>query len=200
MRVLFFSDLHNDLNALRRLINASRETDLVICAGDLTNKERNLKEIINELRVINNKLIIIPGNNESINSLRSECENNNITFLHNNVIKIDKYNIAGIGGCLKRPELINAFNQLTEHELRVILNNFKGLSNLILVTHSPPRNSLGLTKYGYNIGSESILEFIKSEQPLISVCGHVHETAGKEELIGNTRVINAGKKGVIIDL
>ncbi len=40
----------------------------------------------------------------------------------------------------------------------------------------------------------------KSFKPDILIHGHIHEAAGTEHFIGKTRVINAGRKGTIIEV
>jgi Icc-related predicted phosphoesterase len=49
-------------------------------------------------------------------------------------------------------------------------------------------------------GSESISEAIKKFRPDFLLHGHIHEADGSEEYIGNTKVINVGKNGKIIDV
>jgi len=49
-------------------------------------------------------------------------------------------------------------------------------------------------------GSSGLKKAIDKIKPDIVVCGHVHEAEGIEEKIGNTTIINAGKKGTIIEL
>ena len=49
-------------------------------------------------------------------------------------------------------------------------------------------------------GSEGVKKAIDKFHPDILLCSHVHEAEGIEEKIGNTRVINVGKKGKIIEI
>jgi uncharacterized protein len=37
-------------------------------------------------------------------------------------------------------------------------------------------------------------------QPRLTVCGNIHESAGDEASVGNTRVLNAGPAGTVVDL
>jgi Icc-related predicted phosphoesterase len=70
----------------------------------------------------------------------------------------------------------------------------------IMITHVPPYgtklDNLGWTR----AGSKSIREIIEDVQPDYCLCGHIHETFGKEDKIGKTKVINVGRKGKIITI
>jgi Icc-related predicted phosphoesterase len=37
-------------------------------------------------------------------------------------------------------------------------------------------------------------------RPRLVVCGHIHGSAGQEELLGSTLVINAGMEGMIREI
>ena len=41
---------------------------------------------------------------------------------------------------------------------------------------------------------------VRQKRPRVVVCGHIHESAGEESHIGDTRVLNAGPDGTVIDL
>ena len=49
-------------------------------------------------------------------------------------------------------------------------------------------------------GSTSVRKAIDKFKPDILLCAHVHEAAGIEEKIGNTRVINVSKSEKIIEI
>ena len=56
---------------------------------------------------------------------------------------------------------------------------------------------------GVDLGLDSLREIIEERQPLLCVCGHVHESFGEEKL-GRTLCVNVGslKEGnfAVIDL
>ncbi len=60
----------------------------------------------------------------------------------------------------------------------------------ILVTHGPPLGVLDENNDGHHCGSKSLLDWIKSYQPRLVVCGHIHEGYGIA-LVDNTLVVNA---------
>ena len=67
-----------------------------------------------------------------------------------------------------------------------------------MVSHEQPSKSvIGL---GIFPGSAGVRDAVLKFQPDIHICGHIHETHGIEEMIGKTRVVNVGKKGMIFEL
>jgi Icc-related predicted phosphoesterase len=67
----------------------------------------------------------------------------------------------------------------------------------ILVTHQPPyQTTTDKAMKLVHTGSRAIREFIERTQPVLCLCGHIHESAGTDR-IGNTLIINPGpfKKG-----
>jgi uncharacterized protein len=49
------------------------------------------------------------------------------------------------------------------------------------------------------MGSEAILRTIEKRHPRIAVCGHIHECWGEESRVGETRVLNLGPAGALVD-
>ena len=69
-----------------------------------------------------------------------------------------------------------------------------------MITHIPPYKTT-LDDIGWaSAGSEGVRRAIKQLKPDFCLCGHIHETFGKEDWIGKTRVINVGDKGKIIEI
>ena len=51
-----------------------------------------------------------------------------------------------------------------------------------------------------NNSSKSIRKAVEKFKPNLLLCGHIHEAEGIEDRIGNTKVINVGKEGKIINI
>jgi len=187
VKLFAFSDIQLDEYALHEVKN--KDCDLMVCAGNLSKYGSGLREMIEFLSSIKKEILFIPGNNDPIRQSQELCQEFGLTFIHSTSVERNGFTFAGIGR-----GLISNLN--TPFEMKKILSKFKGLKNLILVSHAPPKGLLGELEPGFNIGSESVLEFIKKEQPLLCLCGH----AGKELMIGNTRVISLGKHGKTIKL
>jgi hypothetical protein len=61
----------------------------------------------------------------------------------------------------------------------------------VLITHGPPHGRLGgVCRDGFDAGCELLRERVKKVEPLIHVCGHIHEGYGCY-VLGKTMVINA---------
>ena len=64
MKLLVFSDLHSDFPGASKLVELSREVDVVVAAGDYCLARRGLNEIIAALFPIPKPTILVPGNAE----------------------------------------------------------------------------------------------------------------------------------------
>ena len=69
-----------------------------------------------------------------------------------------------------------------------------------MVTHVHPANSVIEKFTQFFKGSDGVEKAIKKFKPDIALCSHVHEAAGIEENIGNTKVIDVGREGKIIEI
>jgi Icc-related predicted phosphoesterase len=70
----------------------------------------------------------------------------------------------------------------------------------VLVVHSPPKGYVDRSRDDAHLGSEAVLRSIESTRPRFALCGHIHESWGQEERIGDTRVINLGPEGRLLAL
>jgi uncharacterized protein len=73
----------------------------------------------------------------------------------------------------------------------------RDMSRTILLTHVPPyRTNQDILHNKVHIGSKALREFIEKEQPLLNLCGHIHESPKMSHSIschvGNTLCINPG--------
>ena len=62
----------------------------------------------------------------------------------------------------------------------------------LLIAHCPPyRTALDCLYSGAHAGSTSVRAFIEAHQPDVCISGHIHESAGEDQ-IGATHVFNPG--------
>ena len=73
MKLLLFSDLHSDFRGASKLVEMSKEVDVVVGAGDFCIGRRGLEKIINALAPIKKPTILVPGNSESEEELKNAC-------------------------------------------------------------------------------------------------------------------------------
>jgi Icc-related predicted phosphoesterase len=65
----------------------------------------------------------------------------------------------------------------------------------VLVLHSPPEGHVD-----GGLGSAAILAAIEEKRPPLAVCGHIHERWGRESAVGETRVVNLGPDGTLLEV
>lgn len=200
LKILAAGDIHGDAVQAKRLAEqAERENiDLVVLCGDLTYAETSTEGIIGPFVKKNKKVVLIPGNHETVATADFLAELYGATNLHGYSIKYKDIGLFGCGGAN-----IGMF-QLGEDEIFELIKKsyerIKDAKKKILVTHIHPSGSL-IEKFT-NIfpGSSGLKKAIDTFKPDILLCSHVHEAEGIEEMVGRTKVINVGKKGKVIEV
>jgi uncharacterized protein len=195
VRILAFSDIHRDTRQAARLADRAREVDVVVGAGDFASVHRGLEELIDMLVVIETPTVLVPGNNETEDALREACRGwRAATVLHGEGSEIDGVPFFGLGAGVPTTPWPWSFD-LTEDEAAGMLAACP--PGGVLVVHSPPHGHVDGDRH---LGSEAILRAIEDKQPRLVVCGHIHESAGEESLVGPSRVLNLGPAGTVIEL
>jgi Icc-related predicted phosphoesterase len=198
VKLLAFSDLHRDLDQAGHLVERSSEADVVIAAGDFASVHKGLDEAIGALSAISVPTILVPGNNETEDALRSACEGWDAAIvLHGQGAEIDGTPFFGLGAGVPITPWDWSFD-LDEEEAGERLAECP--EDAVLVVHSPPKGYCDQSSSGDHLGSEAILAAIEAKQPRLAVCGHIHESWGEESEIGSTRVINLGPSGTALEL
>jgi Icc-related predicted phosphoesterase len=198
VKLLAFSDLHRDLGQAERLVERSSEADVVIAAGDFASVHEGLDEAIGALSAISVETILVPGNNETEDALRSACEGwDAATVLHGQGTEIDGTQFFGLGAGIPVTPWDWSFDLDEDQAAEKLAGCPEGA---VLVVHSPPKGHCDQSSAGDHLGSTAILEAIEAKQPQLAVCGHIHESWGTESEIGPTRVLNLGPSGTAIEL
>ena len=195
MKLLCFVDLHNNRAALDEIKKKAKDADLILCAGDFTIFEQGINDLLREFNKLGPKVLIIPGNHESPGHLRSAVKGfDSIIFLHQQSYTKEGIAFVGFGdsGFAARTDEFDAW-------MRKNRDAWKG-KDLILIVHGPPYGTKLDFLHEAHSGSKSSREFIMHFKPKLVVCGHFHENAGKEDIVGKTRIINPGAKGRIVNL
>jgi uncharacterized protein len=193
MRLLAFSDLHCDLGAAESLVERAREVDLVAGVGDFASMHEGLEETILALSAIEAPTVLVPGNNETADALRSAAAGwEAATVLHGESVEVDGVSFFGIGAGIPVTPWDWSFD-LTEVEAESMLKAMP--EGAVLLSHSPPKGHVDK-----GLGSESVLEAARSRGAPMVLCGHIHEQWGKESRIGDTPVLNLGPDGHLLEL
>lgn len=200
MKILAAGDIHGDIDAAKRLATKAEKenVDLVLISGDLTMGESSTEGLLGPFAKKNIKVALIPGNHESIATTSALAEIYKAVNLHGYSIYTKDIGIFGVGSAN-----IGIF-QLSETELFDLLkkgfDKIKDKKKKIMVTHVHPEGTLMSKLTQFFPGSTAVRAFIEKFQPDIAICSHVHEADGIEENIKNTKVINVGKRGRIIEV
>jgi uncharacterized protein len=195
MRLLAFSDVHRDLTQSGRLVDHAGDVDVVVAAGDFASIHRGLDELIDVLATIETPTVLVAGNNETDAALRAACDGWRAAHvLHGEGVEIAGVAFFGLGGGVPVTPWDWSFD-LTEDEAAGALTGLP--RGGVLVVHSPPK---GYVDGPRRLGSQAILEAVEDKQPRLVVCGHIHEAAGEQATIGESRVLNVGPSGVVVDV
>ena len=189
MRILAFSDLHHARSKAELLVQASKEADLVIGAGDFCNHRQMLPEAMNLLAGIDAPMVVVPGNAESADELR-DAAHAGTTVLHGESSKFGGLRLFGLGYGIPVTPFGDWSCDMTEAQATEMLNWCEAAD--IMVLHSPPKGIADVTSTGISVGSTAIREAIARVQPKLALCGHIHDGWGQEGMIGATRVVNLG--------
>jgi len=198
VKILCFSDLHGRYKNIEEW--KGKEFNFVLVAGDIY---PNTELVIEKLSSLEKPVFVIAGNNDDPQELAAVCDSyDNIYFVDREVYDFEEFQIVGLGGSLTTP--FNTRNEYTEEEfendLEVLKQKInKGKKIIFLVHHPPFGTELGIIR-GEDLGSKAIRKFIEEVKPVLTICGHFHENAGKSVRIENCLVINPGPKGLIVTL
>jgi Icc-related predicted phosphoesterase len=197
LKLLIFSDIHNDWKTLERLLAV--EADMYISAGDQVSWGRGLDRCAEILRTRGERVWVLPGNHESASQISAMCEKYGLNDFHERTFEAGRWKVAGLGYSSITP--FDTPGEYTEEQIAEKLTPFAGLDPLVLVCHAPPYNTeLDQVRRGLHAGSKSVREFIEKHQPEYFFCGHVHEAEGVEIALGKTRARNVGKKAHLLEL
>lgn len=196
MKILAFSDIHEDYGAFDVLAEKAKDVDLILCAGDISVFENGIEDAIAMLDSLGKKVLCINGNHESENKMKKICEKTkNVSFIHDSYLFFEGIAIFGYGGGgFSRED--DGFERFS----RKIEKNIDYLGRGILLTHAPPYGTKLDLLGDHHVGSKSIKRFIEKFQPIVAVSGHIHETFKKTDKVNRTVVVNPGPEGAIIQI
>ena len=196
-RLLIFSDLHNDVRALEKLMDV--EADYYFAAGDLVSWARGLDKMAEPMKRRSGSVYVLPGNHESERDIAEFCHRHGFVNFHGGTVAIGDTHIAGLG--YSTPTPFDTPGEYSEQEMAARLEKFAALKPRVLICHAPPLDTdLDRIKEGLHAGSRAVREFIEKVQPEHFFCGHIHEAEGRVIQMGATRAMNVGKKGYLLEI
>jgi Icc-related predicted phosphoesterase len=197
LKLLIFSDIHNDWKTLERLLGV--DADLYISAGDQVTWSKGLDRCGQILQSRGDKVYVLPGNHESAAQIAEMCARYGLHDFHQRHIQVGKWQVAGLG--YSSPTPFNTPGEYSEPQMADRLLRFADLSPLVLICHAPPYGTaLDRVQPGLHAGSTAVRDFIQQYQPGHFFCGHIHEAEGVAIEIGKTRARNVGKAAHLLEL
>ncbi len=193
MKILAVTDFHGKDSSKENLRNLiSDDYDLLLILGDITQfgPAREVNEVLDLVEKKDFRSLVIPGNcdpEESIEVLEQRGVN-----LHSRSIYFGGVTFVGLGGSNETP--FDTPFELSESEIKERLNDLalEVGGDWFLVTHAPPfETKADMASGNVHAGSKGVREIVEEKQPLVNVCGHIHEARGLDK-IGDTKVINPG--------
>ena len=187
MRVYAVADIHGKNKRFERIRDnlSALKADILVLAGDISNftKPEKILSRFNELPL---PVLVIRGNSDlkRVDHLLTAFPN--CTPIHAVCTKIQSISLVGIGGTLTIP-----FRSRICFKEKMLLQKIGSLVNTqtVLVTHTPPYGYQDLVMGRFHAGSRGLLKLIKTCQPQVVICGHIHEDGGVSA-VGKTRVVN----------
>ncbi len=198
LKILAASDLHGDSKLVKKLAEKAEKekVDLVVLCGDITGWTET-KNIIKPFKEKNKRVLLIPGNWDSFATTDFLANIYGVRNIHGYAVQYENIGFFGAGGAVGPGP-----GAISEKEILSTLEkahaNLKGIEKKIMVTHMHPSPSI--SEFSGIPGSKAITTAIKKFKPSILLHGHIHEASGIEQKIGNTRVINVGREGKIIEI
>lgn len=188
--------MHSDrLRAKELALHAVKyNVDLILLNGDLV-EEHDSEGVLHYFIKTGKPVFLIPGNHDWM-ATDFLAEKYNVINLHGKSLTHGNVGIFACGG--------TNLGQLTELEIYQTVkeahSQLKTPGKRILLSHVHPSGTKMETFSNFIRGSTGLRKAIEATKPDLVLCGHVHEAEGIEEKIGNTLVVNVGKKGKIIDI
>ena len=200
MKFLVLSDLHANNSVLDKMDSLFSEADGVIFAGDFAEcfKPETGKAALEALCTKHDSIFAVLGNCDEPEFIE-ELEEYDIC-VERSLVFHEGLAFAGSGGGTYFTG--KTANERQENEIlsdfNIVENSVKDTGdaslwkNLILVSHNPPKDTkCDAVNAELHAGSQLFTDFIRENQPLAVICGHIHEGKAIDK-IGETLVINPG--------
>ena len=197
MKLLIFSDIHNDWKTLEHLLSV--EADYYIAAGDQVTWSKGIDRCGKLLQARGDRVYVLPGNHESADVVAGMCARYGLHDFHGRHFQVGGWHVAGLG--YSNPTPFNTPGEYSEPQLAERLQRFAEISPLVLVCHAPPYGTpLDQIRPGLHAGSTAVRDFIRERQPRYFFCGHIHEAEGAYTTMGATEARSVGKAGYLLEL
>src|SRR5437870_3054839 len=95
MRLLIFSDIHNDWKTLERILAV--EADFYISAGDQVSWGKQLDRAGEILKTRGDRVWVLPGNHETVSQIAALCQRHGLNNFHERTFAAGRWTVGGLG-------------------------------------------------------------------------------------------------------
>lgn len=196
LKILAAGDLHGDFRIANKLSVKAKKNrvDLVVLAGDIYGYNEGGEGILEPFRKAGQKVVFVPGNcdfDEDVEGLERAGKN-----IHNRYVTYNGVGIAGIGSG-------NWKLWLDKGDFDGIKKNFgkikSGKRVLVSHLHAAGTKAEVMGFEGWT-GDDVLRRAVEEFKPDLLISAHIHEAEGIEDVIGATRVVQVGRRGVILEI
>jgi len=194
MRIAYVVDVHGRFAVVNKAAAAIGPVDALIVGGDITTAgtPADAQEAIAGWQSLAPRLLAVAGNMDSaaidarLVELGISIDGRGVMLGH-----------VGVFGASAAPvSPLRTPHELTEYELeRRIEQGYAevaGARLTIFCPHAPPLDTAcDRLPDGRHVGSAAVRSFVERAQPDVVLCGHIHESRGRDEL-GRSQIVNPG--------
>jgi uncharacterized protein len=194
MKIAYLVDVHDRFDAVPQALARLGAVDLLLIGGDITTggTPDEAAQAVEDWASLAPRLLALAGNMDSaaidarLAELGVALDSRGYTF--------GDVGVFGVSAAPKSP--LRTPYELGDDELtRRIEDGFRAVEDCrvkIFCPHAPPRDTAcDRLPSGEHVGSAVIRVFIERAQPDLTLCGHIHEARGADE-IGATQIVNPG--------
>lgn len=193
MNILAFADLHAHAKSMDELQKKAKLADIIIGAGDLSLFGHKLDHVMSFLTTFQQPMLLLHGNHETEEEVISHMKKQTMYFLHGQTFLYHDIFFVGWGG-----GGFSLVDYAFEEKADTLFSLCKNHKKVVFVTHQPPYGTKLDYVYGHHAGNKSYTAFIKRVKPILAISGHLHETAKKQDSLGETLLVNPGQDGMIL--
>lgn len=194
MKILALTDIHGKYETALRIIR-DESPDLIVIGGDLTTIG-TLREAADALTMFGKlcrNMVCVAGNMDLPEHddmfFQLGCSINGRGKIFDNV------GFFGVSAAPHSP--LKTPYEISEERIMALARSghaeVAGAPVKIFVPHAPPHGTrLDVIQSGLHVGSTAVRDFIAEHKPDVTICGHIHEARGTDEIAG-ARVVNCGQ-------
>lgn len=193
MKLLAITDLHGDIARFERSLDSAGDIDALLVLGDLGFTKRSIRTFYKRFSELGVPVFVIHGNHEDEPDAEALADEYGLTWVHRRVGTLDDLFVLGYGGdgfSTSRADL-DAWIRTLPEEL---------VHRSIVITHAPPSDTPLDDLEGDHVGDESVRRLIERAQPLVALCGHLHENFNVGGTLGDSVLVNPGDSGTLVIL